>query len=70
MRYTRNPKANEVIAGTYDPEQYQATDSERREMYAAKQLETANTSIADYVWLPIEWENDKPVLRWQDSWQP
>ena len=59
-----------VIAGTYDPEHYQATDDERREMYAANQLENANTSIADYVWLPIEWEDGKPVLRWQDVWKP
>lgn len=57
-----------VIAGTYDPEHYQATEEERREMYAANKLEQANTSIADYVWLPVEWSNGKPVLRWQDSW--
>ncbi len=59
-----------VIAGTYDPEHYQATDAERREMYTANQLENANTSIADYVWLPIEWEGGRPVLRWQDAWKP
>ena len=59
-----------VIAGTYDPEHYQATEEERREMYEANKLETADTSIADYVWLPIEWESGKPVLRWQDSWKP
>lgn len=57
-----------VIAGAYDPEHYQATDEERREMYAANRLETANTSIADYVWLPIEWEGGRPVLRWRDEW--
>ena len=59
-----------VIAGTYDPEHYQATDAERREMYAANKLETADTSIADYVWLPIEWEDGRPVLRWRDAWKP
>jgi len=21
-----------------------------------------------YVWLPVEWENEKPVLRWKDKW--
>ncbi|MDC7676282.1 glycoside hydrolase family 43 protein [Asticcacaulis machinosus] len=21
-----------------------------------------------YLWLPIEWENDKPVIRWYDTW--
>jgi len=57
-----------VIAGTYDPQHYQATEEERREMYAANQLETACTSIADYVWLPIAWENGRPVLHWQDRW--
>lgn len=28
-----------------------------------------NTSIARYVWLPIEWEDDKPVIRWHDEWR-
>ena len=57
-----------VIAGTYEPEKYQATDAERREMYAGNVLETAETRIADYVWLPIEWEGDKPIIRWRDFW--
>jgi len=21
-----------------------------------------------YVWLPVEWEGDKPIVRWRDSW--
>lgn len=28
-----------------------------------------NTSIARYVWLPIEWQGDKPVIRWKDEWK-
>ena len=28
-----------------------------------------NTSIARYVWLPIEWEDDKPVIRWYNEWK-
>lgn len=27
-----------------------------------------NTSKATYVWLPIEWDGDKPVIRWRDEW--
>ncbi len=57
-----------VIAGTYDPENYKATDEERKEMYTANKLDTADTSISDYVWLPIEWQNNKPVICWKDSW--
>ncbi len=26
-------------------------------------------SIADYVWLPISWENGKPCIRWRDEWK-
>ncbi len=59
-----------VIAGTYAPDRYQATDEERRELYAANKLETADTSIADYVWLPIEWKDGRPVLIWQECWKP
>lgn len=27
-----------------------------------------NTSISRYVWLPIEWQGEKPVIRWRDEW--
>ena len=32
-------------------------------------LTKENTSVADYVWLPVEFEGDKPVLRWKDEWK-
>lgn len=28
-----------------------------------------NTSIARYVWLPVEWRGKKPVIRWHDEWK-
>lgn len=28
-----------------------------------------NTSISRYVWLPIEWEHDKPMIRWYNEWK-
>ena len=59
-----------VVASTYDPEHYAATDAERQEMYAANVLENANTSVSDYVWLPITLENGKPLIRWLDRWAP
>ncbi|MBQ8297504.1 MAG: family 43 glycosylhydrolase [Ruminococcus sp.] len=30
---------------------------------------TENTSIARYVWLPLEFENGKPAIRWRDEWK-
>lgn len=64
-----------VIASNYVPEQYQATSEERREMYEANVLESANTSIADYVWLPLYIEKPditnpqgRVMLYWKDAW--
>ncbi len=28
-----------------------------------------NTSIADYVWLPVRFDGDMPVLDWHDEWR-
>ena len=31
-------------------------------------LGTANTSIAEYVWLPMGFEGEMPVIDWNDEW--
>ena len=28
------------------------------------------TVAADYVWLPVRFENGKPVIEWLDAWKP
>jgi hypothetical protein len=33
-------------------------------------LKAANTSIADYVWLPISFDGEMPVIEWRDEWHP
>ena len=32
-------------------------------------LTKKNTSIAEYVWLPIEFDGDTPIIKWYDSWR-
>lgn len=59
-----------VIGSNYRPDQYTATAEERAEMLKANKLESANTSVADYVWLPIDFVDGRPVIRWMDSWKP
>lgn len=59
-----------VIASAYEPDKYSATEAERQKMYAANRLETANTSMAEYVWLPVTIQNGKPCIRWLDAWTP
>lgn len=57
-----------VIAGKYQPEKYQATEAEKKMFADRPDLERADTSIADYVWLPVRFVNDRPVIAWVDSW--
>ncbi|WP_311259007.1 hypothetical protein [Microbacterium sp. WCS2018Hpa-9] len=29
-----------------------------------------DTSIADYVWLPIRFDGDRPIIDWREEWSP
>lgn len=31
-------------------------------------MDGVNTSVADYVWLPIRFEGDRPCIEWRDQW--
>lgn len=63
-----------VIASHYDPAHYSCTGEEQAVFEAAPGLETADTSRADYVWLPIRFVEDggsvRPVIDWTDRWVP
>jgi len=67
--YDRAMLIRRVIAQRSDPEHYQAEREEGMELMNSPMLKSANTSIADYVWLPISFEDDKPVFHWLDSWK-
>ena len=60
-----------AIAACCDPQHYHAPLEDilqvaKLPMDAGK----VNTSVADYVFLPVEWEGEKPVLRWHSEWRP
>ncbi len=57
-----------VVASHFEPETYQATEEERKMFAAAPQLHSANTSEADYVWLPVKFEDGRVRIAWKDSW--
>ena len=59
-----------VIASHSDPDRYSCTEEERRIVMEAPSLESADTSVADYVWLPVRFEGKKPVIEWTDRWVP
>ena len=56
------------VASRYDPEHYQATEEEQAELAASPMLASADTSVADYVWLPISFDGCRVRIRWQGRW--
>lgn len=56
------------VASHYDPERYAVTPAEQKEVMSSPMLESANTSIANYVWLPIEFEGEMPTIPWRERW--
>lgn len=63
--------AKSIVAGTakhfadYKPD---TASKEAVPLPGKLQKHNENTWKSRYVWLPIEWEGEKPVLRWRDEW--
>lgn len=57
------------IAAHYEPEKYQVTPEERKEIMNSPMLESANTSVADYVWLPLQFDGENVQIAWMDAWK-
>lgn len=58
-----------AIAAHYEPDKYQVSPEETRELMNSPMLESANTSIADYVWLPLKFDDDMIFIAWLDEWK-
>lgn len=58
-----------VFAWRYAPDIYDIpTDITAETGESLKNLGTPNTSIADYVWLPLRFEGEKVYLEWREEW--
>lgn len=56
-----------IFEKIFDPD---APKAEReREHDRDADIHKDNTSIADYVWLPIRFEGEMPIIDWKDSWK-
>ena len=67
------PLAGQIISGMERHfKDYKPDTSPRKAapLPGTEQRHKENTSISRYVWLPIEWQGDKPVIRWRKSWKP
>ena len=45
------------------------TSKKEARLSMKENIHTENTSISRYVWLPIEWQDEKPVIRWWKEWR-
>ncbi len=45
------------------------SDKEAGKCGAPITLPQADTSIADYVWLPLRFDGERPVIEWHDEWR-
>lgn len=66
------PMSKQIISGMerhfkdYKPD---TSPQKAAPLPGVEQKHAENTSISRYVWLPIEWDGDKPILRWRDEWR-
>ncbi|MGO4145697.1 family 43 glycosylhydrolase [Paenarthrobacter sp. YAF11_1] len=61
--------AEDIGAAIEDMHQAFAKLAESPESVDAGELLASDTSISDYVWLPIRFEGDHPVIEWHDEWR-
>lgn len=63
-----NDKLTRAIASNYD-KKYKASLREKIWMMRSPLMGKANTSRSNYVILPISFEENMPVIHWQDEWK-
>lgn len=63
-RYDRFVRA---ISSRYD-KSVKASFKDMVTMLTSPMMGSADTSIANYVWLPVEWEGEMPRIHWRNVW--
>ncbi len=58
-----------AIGSRYD-KSLKASFADMKTMMTSPMIGSADTSRANYVWLPVEWHEGKPAIRWRDEWKP
>ncbi len=44
------------------------TEDETSSLHPKSMMVVEDTSVADYVWLPIHFDGDRPYIEWRDEW--
>lgn len=69
LDYKQAEAIRRVIASKYAPDKYLATEKEKAMFEARPDLERANTSIANYVWLPLQFVDGRMQIEWKEEWK-
>lgn len=56
-----------AIASRYD-KTVKCTFREKMELLKSPMMGSADTSVANYVWLPVEWDGETPRIPWREAW--
>ncbi len=59
---------NKVTFGSQSTFVLQAPGNEERFIYMGDRWTPENLADSRHIWLPVEWENGSPVIRWYSSW--
>lgn len=59
----------ERVIGSLKDKKYKSTIREKMQLMKTPLMVSSNTSISDYVWLPIQFEGDRMIIRWYDEWR-
>lgn len=62
------PNICDVFAAKFDDE-FDLSIKEKYKDFSLDSLSKRNTSVADYVWLPIKFDGDVPQIFWYDEWK-
>ena len=70
----RGPLAEKTFGGQstfiFETVNSKSSNSKSHWVFMADIWRPRHPSDARYIWLPIDFENGKPVVRWQDEWNP
>ncbi len=60
-----------MVGSSSEPDRFSVTKEEREEVLRIPAMDDtrANTSVADYVWLPVRFEGGKAYIDWKETWK-
>ena len=54
--------------GSRSDKSLKCTFKEKLQLLTMPLMGSADTSIANYVWLPVDWDGEMPLIHWRDYW--